>query len=159
MASNEIRSWQSKILMRVVHVYFAVTRGMTMGVRAACFDPSGRVFLVRHSYVPGWHMPGGGIERRETSHEALVKELREEGNLRIVGEPQLFQVYLNMSASRRDHVVFYRADVEQTAPRQPDMEIVESGFFALDALPEGTTEATKRRLRELSGAEPAAQYW
>jgi hypothetical protein len=39
------------------------------------------------------------------------------------------------------------------------MEIVESGFFALDALPEGTTEATKRRLRELSGAEPAAQYW
>jgi 8-oxo-dGTP pyrophosphatase MutT (NUDIX family) len=130
-----------------------------MGVRAACFDPSGRVFLVRHSYVPGWHMPGGGIERRETSHEALVKELREEGNLRIVGEPQLFQVYLNMSASRRDHVVFYRADVEQTAPRQPDMEIVESGFFALDALPEGTTEATKRRLRELSGAELAAQYW
>ncbi|WP_413709927.1 NUDIX domain-containing protein [Rhizobium sp. Rhizsp82] len=159
MASNEIRSWQSKILMRVVHVYFAATRGMTMGVRAACFDPLGRVFLVRHSYVPGWHMPGGGIERRETSHDALVKELREEGNLRIIGEPKLFQVYLNTSASRRDHVVFYRADVEQTAPRKPDAEIVESGFFALDALPEGTTEATKRRLRELSGEEPAAHYW
>ena len=159
MASNEIKSWQSKILMRVVHVYFAATRGMTMGVRAACFDRSGRVFLVRHSYVPGWHMPGGGIERRETSHDALVKELREEGNLRIVGEPQLFQVYLNTSASRRDHVVFYRADVEQTAPRKPDAEIVECGFFALDALPEGTTEATRRRLRELSGEEPAAHYW
>jgi len=159
MANNEIRSWQSKILMRVVHVYFALARGMTMGVRAACFDQSGRVFLVRHSYVPGWHMPGGGIERRETSHDALVKELREEGNLRIIGEPQLFQVYLNTSASRRDHVVFYRADVEQTAPRKPDAEIVECGFFALDALPQGTTEATKRRLRELSGEEPAAQYW
>jgi len=159
MASNEIKSWQSKILMRVVHVYFAATRGMTMGVRAACFDRSGRVFLVRHSYVPGWHMPGGGIERRETSHDALVKELREEGNLTIVGEPQLFQVYLNTSASRRDHVVFYRADVEQTAPRKPDAEIVECGFFALDALPEGTTEATRRRLRELSGEEAAAHYW
>ena len=114
---------------------------------------------MRHSYVPGWHMPGGGIERRETSHDALVKELREEGNLRIIGEPKLFQVYLNTSASRRDHVVFYRADVEQTAPRKPDAEIVESGFFALDALPEGTTEATKRRLRELNGEEPTAQYW
>jgi 8-oxo-dGTP pyrophosphatase MutT (NUDIX family) len=159
MASNEIKSWQSKILMRVVHVYFAATRGMTMGVRAACFDRSGRVFLVRHSYVPGWHMPGGGIERRETSHDALVKELREEGNLTIVGEPQLFQVYLNTSASRRDHVVFYRADVEQTGPRKPDAEIVECGFFALDALPEGTTEATRRRLRELNGEEPAAHYW
>lgn len=159
MASREISPLLSKLLMRIVHCYFAMTRGMTMGVRAACFDQSGRVFLVRHSYVPGWHMPGGGIERRETSHDALVKELREEGNLRIIGEPKLFQVYLNTSASRRDHVVFYRADVEQTAPRKPDAEIVESGFFALDALPEGTTEATKRRLRELSGAEPAAQYW
>lgn len=159
MASREISPLLSKLLMRIVHFYFAMTRGMTMGVRAACFDQSGRVFLVRHSYVPGWHMPGGGIERQETSRDALVKELREEGNLRILGEPQLVQVYLNTSASRRDHVVFYRADVEQTAPRKPDAEIVESGFFSLDALPEGTTEATKRRFRELSGAEPAAEYW
>jgi ADP-ribose pyrophosphatase YjhB (NUDIX family) len=159
MASKEIKSWQSRILMRIVHVYFAMTRGMTMGVRAACFDQSGRIFLVRHSYVPGWHMPGGGMERNETAEEALVKELREEGNLRIIGQPQLIHIYFNTSASRRDHVVFYRADVEQTAPRKPDAEIVESGFFSLDALPDGTTEATKRRLRELSGAEPAAHYW
>lgn len=159
MAQREISPWLSKLLMRFVHGYFAMARGMTMGVRAACFDRDGRVFLVRHSYVPGWHMPGGGLERNETSLEALAKELREEGNLRILGEAQLFQVYFNTSASRRDHVVFYRAEVEQTAPRKPDREIVECGFFALDALPDGTTEATKRRLRELSGAEPAAPYW
>ncbi|MBB4229228.1 NUDIX domain-containing protein [Rhizobium mongolense] len=159
MTTKEIRPWQSKLLMRIVHGYFALARGMTMGVRAACFDSSGRIFLVRHSYIPGWHMPGGGLERNETAEEALIKELREEGNLRIIGKPQLFHVYFNASASRRDHVVFYRAEVEQTAPRKPDREIVECGFFALDGLPDGTTEATRRRLRELSGEEPAAHFW
>jgi ADP-ribose pyrophosphatase YjhB (NUDIX family) len=147
------------MMMRVVHIYFALARGMTMGVRAACFDAEGRVFLVRHSYVPGWHMPGGGLERSETAEEGLIKELREEGNLKIIGQPQLIQVYFNRSASRRDHVVFYRATVEQTAPRPPDREIVECGFFALDALPDGTTQATHRRLAEVSGESQPDHFW
>ncbi|MBW9115297.1 NUDIX domain-containing protein [Rhizobium cauense] len=145
--------------MRIVHVYFAVARGMTMGVRAACFDSSGRIFLVRHSYVAGWHMPGGGLERNETAEEALVKELREEGNLRIVGRPELFHVYFNTAASRRDHVLFYKTLVEQTAPRPPDREIVECGFFAIDDLPPGTTDATRRRIAELAGEQEPAHVW
>ncbi|KQV64648.1 NUDIX domain-containing protein [Rhizobium sp. Root1220] len=145
--------------MRIAHTYFAIARGMTMGVRAACFDSAGRIFLVRHSYVPGWHMPGGGLERHETAEEALIKELREEGNLQIVGRPQLFHVYLNTSASRRDHVLFYRAKVTQTAPRAPDREIIECGFFALDDLPQGTTSATRRRLAELAGEHAPAHIW
>jgi ADP-ribose pyrophosphatase YjhB (NUDIX family) len=140
-------------------MYFAVARGMTMGVRAACFDADGRIFLVRHSYVPGWHMPGGGLERGEVAEEALVKELREEGNLKIVGRPQLFHVYFNTSASSRDHVLFYRTTVEQTAPRPPDREIVECGFFALDTLPQGTTDSTYRRLAELAGECEPASFW
>lgn len=156
---KEIRPWQSRLLMRFVHVYFAMTRGMTVGVRAACFDAEGRIFLVRHSYVPGWHMPGGGVERNEVAQEALIKELREEGNLRIVGRPELFHVYFNTSSSRRDHILFYRATVEQTAPRPPDREIVECGFFALDNLPAQTTSATHRRIAELTSEHEPAHIW
>ncbi|MBB3607214.1 NUDIX domain-containing protein [Rhizobium sp. BK602] len=156
---DEPRRWWEKLLGRMLHAYFALTRSMTMGVRAACFDGEGRIFLVRHSYTPGWHMPGGGVERHETVEQALAKELREEGNLVISGRPQLFHVYFNNRTSKRDHVVFFRAQVEQTAPRRPDSEIVESGFFALDALPPGTTKATYRRLKELEGGEPPASYW
>ncbi|NLR96758.1 NUDIX domain-containing protein [Rhizobium sp. P38BS-XIX] len=144
---------------RALHIYFLLTRSMTLGVRAACFDRDGRLFLVRHSYIAGWHMPGGGVERHETVEQALVKELREEGNLTISGKPQLFHVYFNNRTSKRDHVVFYRVEVEQTAPRRPDREIVECGFFALDALPAGTTKATFRRLQELEGAMPPSDYW
>jgi ADP-ribose pyrophosphatase YjhB (NUDIX family) len=132
---------------------------MTLGVRAACFDSEGRIFLVRHSYLPGWYMPGGGVERHETVSEALAKELQEEGNLVITDVPQMIGVYLNRSASRRDHVVFYRVTVAQTAPRKPDWEIVESGFFALDALPADTTNATLRRLEELKGEISPSGFW
>ena len=150
---------RAKLLRHALHSYFVLTRSMTVGVRAACFDREGRIFLVRHSYIAGWHMPGGGVERHETVAQALEKELREEGNLVISGRPVLFHVYFNNQNSNRDHVVFYRADVEQTAPRRPDLEIVESGFFALDALPPGTTKATYRRLKELEGEAPPSNYW
>jgi ADP-ribose pyrophosphatase YjhB (NUDIX family) len=132
---------------------------MTMGVRAACFDAEGRLFMVRHTYVPGWYMPGGGMERGETALEALAKELREEGNLRMTTAPELVHVYYNRGASKRDHVLFYRVNVEQTAPRPPDREIAENGFFALDALPDQVTDATLRRLAELRGEVERSDYW
>lgn len=155
----EIGSWRTRTIVWLMHRVFFFTRGMTVGVRAACFDAEGRIFLVRHTYVPGWYMPGGGMERGETSLGALHKELREEGNLVVRGEPQLFHVYYNRKASKRDHVLFYRVDVEQTAPRAPNMEIAESGFYSLEALPDGVTDATLRRLQELSGKAERSDYW
>jgi ADP-ribose pyrophosphatase YjhB (NUDIX family) len=155
----EMSALRYRVLTRVAHTVYFFIKGMTIGVRAACFDEQGRIFLVRHSYIPGWHMPGGGVERRETVAVALAKELREEGNLELTAPPELIQVYFNHRTSKRDHVVFYRCQVRQTAPRLRDREIVESGFYSLDALPEGTTSATKRRLKELSGAVPYDEIW
>lgn len=156
----EMRNWRARLLTRLMHGYFALARGMTMGVRAACFDSEGRIFLVRHSYIPGWHMPGGGLERHETAFQALVKELHEEGNLELSEPPELFHVYFNRRTSKRDHVIFYRcSNVRQIAPRKPDVEIREAGFFALSDLPAETTAATRRRLAELSGAVPPDDEW
>jgi len=155
----EMSALRYRILTRVAHTAYFFIKGMTVGVRAACYDDQGRIFLVRHSYIPGWHMPGGGVERRETVGQALAKELREEGNLELTAPPELQHVFFNSRTSKRDHVVFYRCQVRQTAPRMPDREIVESGFFALDALPVGTTSATRRRLAELSGEVSFDEIW
>lgn len=155
----EVRGFRTRMMVWLLHQFFIMRRGMTLGVRAACFDAEGRIFLVRHTYVPGWYMPGGGMERHETARAALAKELREEGNLEIIGEPALFHVYYNRNASKRDHVLFYQVTVDQMAPRAPNREIAESGFFALDALPEDTTTATRRRLKELCGEVEKSDFW
>ena len=127
-----------------------------MGVRIIALDDQGRIFLVRHTYVPGWHLPGGGIETGQNALDAAVMELREEGGLELNRPPDLVGVYFNRSASRRDHVLLYVArNVTQPAPRLPDREIAECGFFARDALPATTTRGTLRRLAEVfDGAAP-----
>src|SRR5579863_1128415 len=91
-------------LRRLFHLYWRFARGMTLGVRAVVLDTENRVFLVKHSYISGWHLPGGGVETGETLRGALRRELVEEGRIELAGEPQLFGVYLNSHVSRRDHV-------------------------------------------------------
>lgn len=134
-------------------------RPLTLGVRGVVFDDAGRVFLVRHSYAPGWHFPGGGVEPRETLLEALGRELREEGNIVLTGQPSLHGVFFN-ARLLRDHVaVFIVRAFEQTAPRRRDWEIVETGFFPQAHLPDAATPATRRRLAELAGDQPIAERW
>lgn len=136
-------------------------RGMTLGVRAAVFDADERVFLVRHSYVAGWYLPGGGVEPGETLAEALDRELIEEGGI-VLDEPaELFGLYLNRRLSRRDHVALFisRAWRQDKPPRLPNLEIVDCGFFAADALPDAVSAATRRRLAEIRREVAVSAEW
>ena len=152
-------SWRGRLLTRLFHLYFRFQRPMTLGVRGMAFDNEGRIFLVRHTYIPGWHLPGGGIETDEAAHEALIREVAEEGNLILTEPPKLFGFYFN-KAVRRDHIALYVLhNVMQTAPRQPDREIAEAGFFAPAALPVGVTAATRLRIAEVMSGMPPSPFW
>ncbi len=137
-----------------------LTRGMTLGVRGCCIDQDGRVFLVRHSYMPGWYLPGGGVERRETAIVALGRELREEAGIVLEDAPTLFGVYYNRRRVR-DHVLVYvsRNFSRPNPPLYPNREIVEAGFFARSALPEDATPATRRRLDEILAGAALDPLW
>ena len=151
----------NRLMMRSYLFLSAFRRGVTLGVRAAVFDAEGRVFLVRHSYVPGWHLPGGGVERGETMTDALHRELREETGIRLSAPATLFGIYLNRHTSPRDHVGLYvcRHWTQPEAPKVPNLEIVACGFYPPDALPEGVTDATRRRLAEIvEGRAPSAEW-
>ncbi|MDX8496332.1 NUDIX domain-containing protein [Mesorhizobium sp. VK22B] len=146
---------------RLFHLYFLLRRPMTLGVRGLVYDrASNTVFLIRHTYVPGWQLPGGGVETGETLLEALARELAEEGNIALTAPPMLKSMHFNRRSSRRDHVGLYLIEAfSQTAPKLSDHEIAEAAFFPLDRLPEDTTPATRRRIAEIFGGEQASVYW
>lgn len=145
---------------RGLHLYFRLRRGMTLGARAAVLSEAGEVLLVRHTYTPGWHLPGGGVEPNETLVDAIAKELREEANIALTGPAVLHGVFLNRHVSDRDHVaVFVVRAFTQTAVKQPDREIAEARFFPLSALPDKTTPGTRRRLAEIIDAMPPPAEW
>src|SRR5882762_8561717 len=114
----------------ILHLYWRLTRGLTLGVRGLVIDGAGQVFLVKHSYVSGWHLPGGGVEPGETLREALARELREEGNIEIGKPPELYGLYFNPHDSVRDHVALFVVEsYRQPAPPRKNKEIVDHGFF------------------------------
>jgi 8-oxo-dGTP pyrophosphatase MutT (NUDIX family) len=157
---DRLRRKAEPALRRVMHVYWRFARGLTLGVRALVIDGEGRVFLVKHSYVSGWHLPGGGVEVGESTLAALARELAEEGNIELTGAPLLHAVYFNHGVSRRDHVALYIVrDFRQTAERAPDREIIATGFFAPEALPADATRGTRARIAEVLGDAEVSERW
>ena len=131
------------------------SRGMTLGVRGLVLDGEGRVLLIEHTYIPGWYMPGGGVERGETPEHALGRELVEEAGVRMTARPTLVSTHDNGERFPGDHVLIYRVDHWAECPPTSRGEIHARGWFAPDALPDDTTPSTRRRIKEvLLGAEP-----
>jgi ADP-ribose pyrophosphatase YjhB (NUDIX family) len=154
----EQNRWQ-RLRSRTFITLAGITRGMTLGVRTMLVDGD-KVLLVRHTYVPGWHFPGGGVERGETAEASAAREVFEESGYRITGPLEVFGFYFNGRTHPRDHVVLYLSRSFETAYAfAPTWEIAEAGWFDRAALPEDTTGGTRRRMAEVFEDAPKAAHW
>lgn len=157
MALKRAMLWRRRIepfTRPFVYAAFRWSRGLTLGVRGLVTDDEGRVLLIEHTYVPGWYLPGGGVERGETAEDAVRRELEEEAGVRLTARPELLSVHDNSARHPRDHVLMYRCRAWEPCTAKPGAEIHAVGWFAPDALPPDTTPATRARIREaLEGVE------
>ena len=160
MSLQRIRRALEPVIRPIVHFYWRWSRRTTLGARAMVIDGSGRVLLIKHSYVDGWHFPGGGVESGETMLTALARELAEEANIKLTGQPRLHGVFFNKRVSRRDHIGFYIVrDFIQDGLPVPNREIIAHGFFAHDALPEDTSRGTRARIAEVFDGVAVSELW
>lgn len=149
-------------VLRFLQHVRAAARGaiapVSLGARAIVLDARGHVLLVRHTYVGGWHLPGGGVDRHETSADALMRELEEEVCLVKSSPPELFGIYLRRAGRWSDHIALYVVRNCELNFRA-NHEIAEIRFIDPQALPDGTSEGTKRRLAEFAGRAARATLW
>lgn len=149
-----------KICSRLLHRYFLATRGLTLGVRAVVRRADGAFLLVRHTYAPGWHFPGGGVEHASTVTQALADEIKQETGLTLIGRPRLQGIFLNTRVSQHDHVLVYLCETSGEAISKPrSLEIAECRYFAPEALPEDVNRGTERRIAEIIEGQEPAEIW
>ena len=95
----------------------------------------------------------------ETALTAVVREMAEEGGVAATAAPKLIGFYANHIYFPNDHIAVYRFDEWKPCKPAEDGEIAERAFFALDALPDGVSRGTRRRLAEAFGGAEIAAEW
>jgi ADP-ribose pyrophosphatase YjhB (NUDIX family) len=144
-----------------VHLFLAgVRRRMTLGARVAVFDGD-RVLLLKHTYIPGWHFPGGGVEPGETAADSAAREATEETGVEPMGPVDLFGLFHNVNeATVRDHVALFVCREFRVAREfRPNHEIAAIGWFGPDELPVDVDPGTARRIAEILAREAPAARW
>jgi len=140
--------------------YWRMSRGLTLGAQGLVLGEDGGILLVRHTYRPGWHFPGGGVERHETAEQALIRELKEEAGVIVSGPVELFGLYANFRVLPSDHVALFVVRMwEQLEITGPNHEIAEQAFFKPDALPQELNMSTHRRILEVLEGTPRNPMW
>jgi 8-oxo-dGTP pyrophosphatase MutT (NUDIX family) len=117
-----------------------------------------KILLVRHSYVSGWLLPGGGVGRAEPPAEAILRELKEEIGLVRSSPPQFAGLYSRRTGWVTNVIALYRIDNAEFNFRS-NFEIREVQFVDPIAPPDGTPPSVRRRLLEFARLQPQSARW
>lgn len=148
-----------RVITPLFRTYWRFSRAATLGVRGVALNEAGHVMLIKHTYLRGWHLPGGGVERGETAPYAIAREMAEEAGIEALDTPKIFALYSNHANYAGDHIGLYTFGAWKPCPPREGNEIAERGFFDPANLPEGTTPATRRRLAEVLGDAAPSAVW
>ena len=118
----------------------------TVSAAAIITNAHRQVLLLNHAFRPfsGWGLPGGFIAFREQPEEAIRREVREETGIEL-DELTMLRI---RTIGRHVEILFTakaNGEPEVKSPR----EILELGWFDVDAMPENMSSSQKAVIREV----------
>jgi len=117
-------------------LYWRVCRPKTEGVKMMVFNSKGEILLVRIGYMHKlWIIPGGKLEQGEHPADAAHRELFEEVGVKVHDCKEIFTIY-HEKQGKKDTIYYFEAQSDTKDFVIDDEEIIDVGWFALDALPE-----------------------
>ena len=145
---------------RAFQTWWRMRRPATLGVRGVVIDAAGKVLLLRHTYTPGWHFPGGGVEKGETAAHSMIRELKEEAGIEATEKDlQLVSIYANHAFFPNDHVLVFRVNNWRQGKATSYGEIAEIRFVEPSSPPEAVSKGTNNRLKELFAGQAVSELW
>lgn len=136
----------------------ALMSPVAFGVNAIVDDEEGRIILVRHRYMQGLHLPGGGVSSGEPPADAIIRELQEELGLLESSPPEFMSLYTRQFGFITNVVALYRVR-NAKINFKPNLEIREIAYVDPGAPPDDVRPGARRRLAELVGDTPPGPYW
>jgi hypothetical protein len=155
-----VRNAAEPAIRRGFHLYWRMSRGLTLGVRGLVVDEAGRIFLVKHTMCAAGTCPAAASSPARPCSTPWRANSGEEGNIDLIEPPALHAVYFNTRVSRRDHVaLFVIGAFRQPGTTGPGSRDHGPAFFAPDALPGGTVASVRARVAEVLMGAPLSQRW
>jgi 8-oxo-dGTP diphosphatase len=136
-------------------MWFANAKFMA-GVTGVVRDDRGRVLLLRHRMWPEgrqWGLPTGYAAKGEEFTATVAREVREETGLEV----EVGRLVRLRSGYRLRIEVAYEALLTGGTLRLDPFEIVESGWFRPDDLPEGTQPEHRLLVEETEPGLPSTR--
>lgn len=146
-----------KIIYFFKRILFRTFNLKTLGVRALIIKDD-QVLLVRHTYLKGWYLPGGGVDHSESPIQGIIREVREEVGGMVIEPIRLLAVYYNDKLGWDDYVLLYEVKLSYQQG-QHDHEIAEVRWFNIHHLPEEISSSTRKRIDEHLFNLPRVDHW
>ncbi len=119
-----------------------------MGVKGVVVSPGEQVLLIQHNFGnrQKWQLPGGGVKRRETLAEAIIRETNEEIGISVVPHHIISMEFSQYNPGSFIATFFCSCEENVISPDHLNYEIAEVKWFPINNLPPEVTRSARRRI-------------
>ncbi|MEM7133145.1 MAG: NUDIX domain-containing protein [Chloroflexota bacterium] len=146
------RNGLMRLAYQVLRLKWFLLRPVTVGVRIMLIQ-NDEVVLLKQTYLPDWHFPGGMVDRGETMAEAAEREAAEEVGATCHTPPRLFGIFFNYTEWKSDHVGVFLCEDFTLQPSSDRWEVQSIERFPIHELPADASRGSHRRIAEYMRGE------